>query len=366
MNDLKYKIALTFLPGIGDIWAKNLVGYCGSAEAVFTETKGKLMKIPGIGSVNAQAIIVKKEQALERAQEEIEFINKYNIQALFFADKNYPERLKHCADNPTLLYYKGNSDLNKSKIISIVGTRSATEYGKDFCKTLIKELSDQNVLIVSGLAYGIDICAHRSSLENNLETVGVLAHGLDRIYPALHKATAEKMVKQGGLLTEFPSNTNPDRENFPKRNRIVAGMSDAVIVIETAKKGGAVITAEIANSYNRDVFALPGNIDQKYSEGCNFLIKTHKANVIESAKDIAYVLGWEQAKTKPQKQKRIFVDLKKEEKAIIDVLNGNEKVGIDSIAVQSKLPMSQTASILLSLEMVGMVKAFPGKVYELN
>ncbi|MBL4655077.1 MAG: DNA-protecting protein DprA [Bacteroidia bacterium] len=366
MSDLKYKIALTFLTGIGDIWAKNLIGYCGSAEAMFKEKKGKLMKVPGIGSVNARAIFDSKDQALERAQLELEFINKYNIQPLFFTEENYPNRLKHCADSPILLYYKGKADLNASKIISVVGTRNATEYGKNFCKTLIEELSEQNVLIVSGLAYGIDICAHKSSLENTLETVGVLAHGLDRIYPALHKSTAEKMVKQGGLLTDFPSQTNPDRENFPKRNRIIAGMSDAVIVIETAKKGGAVITAEIANSYNRDVFALPGNIAWKYSEGCNFLIKTHKANVIESAKDVAYVLGWEQSKTKPQKQKRIFVDLNKKEKAVIDVLNGNNKVGIDSIAVQSKLPMSQTASILLSLEMVGMVKAFPGKVYELN
>ena len=363
--DLLYKIALTFIPHIGDVLAKNLISYCGSEESVFKKKREHLKKIPGIGNVIADAVLAGKEAALQRAEKEIKFIEKYKIEVLFYTDKNYPSRLKHCSDSPLLLYYKGNADLNNQKIVGIVGTRKASLYGKQFCEELVEKLSKHDVLIVSGLAYGIDICAHKESLKNNLQTIGVLAHGLDRIYPDVHKPIAEEMIKSGGLLTEFPSKTNPDRENFPKRNRIVAGMCDAIVVVETAKRGGALITAEIANSYNRDVFALPGRIKDQYSEGCNFLIKTHKASLIESASDIEYLLRWENRENNKSVQKQLFKELTIEEKKIVEILEKEGKIGIDSIALKSQMPMSQTAGVLLTLEMSGIVKSLPGKLYEL-
>ena len=278
-NKLIYQIGLTLIRGIGDVNGKKLVAYCGSPEAIFKESTSALLKIPGIGKSTVNSI--KSQKVLDRAESEIEFINKFKIKPLFYTDPDYPARLLNCEDNPLMLYYKGNADVNSQRVIAIVGTRRATNYGKSRCEEIIDDLKNRNVLVVSGLAYGIDSCAHRSSLEFGMNTIGVLGHGLDRIYPAHNRKLAEKMINQGGLLTEFFSNTNPDRENFPKRNRIVAGMSDAVLVIESAEKGGALITADIANSYNRDVFAFPGNINSKYSEGCNRLIKSHKAALIE-------------------------------------------------------------------------------------
>ena len=368
-ENLKYQIAITLIPGVGDVLAKNLISYCGSAEAVFKEKKSKLEKIPDIGSVRAEAVLQNSDDALKRAEKEVEFIEKYKITPLFFTDKNYPTRLKNCDDAPVMLYYKGNAHLNESKIISIVGTREATEYGKSICKKLIEDLTKHNVIIVSGLAYGIDITAHKAALKNNLQTIGVLAHGLDRLYPSIHKSTAEKMIKQGGLLTEFLSKTNPDAENFPSRNRIVAGMSDAVIVVESGKKGGALITAEIANSYNRDVFAVPGKVGDVYSQGCNRLIKSNKAVLIESAADIEYVMGWEEKTTNGEKknnQKKLFIELKPEEKILVDLLNENQPLDIDTLCFRSKFTMSKAASVLLNLEFSGIVKSLPGKIYQLN
>lgn len=364
-ENLKYKIALTLIPNIGDILAKRLVAYCGNVEAVFEEKKSSLEKIPGIGSIYANSIV--NHSIFERAEEEIKFIEKNNITPLFYLDQNYPKRLTYCEDSPVMLYYKGNADLNSKKIISIVGTREATEYGKKICEKLIADLAVHNVLIVSGLAYGIDICAHRAALDNALPTVCALAHGFDRIYPSLHQSTAQKMLDNGGWLTDFTSKTVPDRENFPRRNRIVAGISDATIVIESKKSGGSLITADIANGYSRDVFAFPGRIDDVCSEGCNMLIKQNKAALIQSAADLVYILGWEQTKnSKAPQQKQLFVELSKDEEILVNALKGKNSVTIDDLCYSSNMPMSKVSALLLTLEFSGIVKSFPGKAYGLN
>jgi len=360
---LLYQIGITLIPGVGDIVGKKLIAYCGSVEAVFKEKKKLLLKIPGIGGHTVNSII--NQNILERAEQEIKFIEKYKINTLFYLADKYPYRLKQCEDSPMLLFYKGNADLNSPKIISIVGTRKASEYGKEICISLIEGLIEQNILIISGLAYGIDTCAHKTSLENNLKTVGVLAHGLDMVYPQLNKFLAEKMIKSGGLLTEFLSKTIPDRENFPKRNRIIAGLSDAVIIIESAVRGGALITADIANSYNRDVFAVPGRLNDKYSKGCNNLIKTNRAALVQSAEDIKYIMGWEITKKKPKKQQRLFIKLSPEEETIVNILKEKQELGIDKIGSLSKLSASKVASALINLEFEGIIKCLPGKVYRM-
>jgi DNA processing protein len=363
--DLKYKIALTLIPNIGDILAKRLVAYCGSVQAVFEEKKSSLEKIPGIGSAYASSVI--NHQIFDRAEEEIKFIEKNAISPLFYLDKDYPKRLAHCEDSPVMLYFKGNCNLNAEKTISIVGTREATEYGKKICEKLIADLAVHNVTIISGLAYGIDICAHKAALDNKLPTVCTLAHGLDRMYPAVHRQTAQKMLENGGWLTDFTSNTIPDRENFPRRNRIVAGISDATIVIESKKSGGSLITADIANSYNRDVFAFPGRVDDVCSEGCNNIIKQNKAALIQSAADLVYILGWEQTKkaNAPQ-QKKLFLELTNEEETLVNALKEKESIGIDDLCFVSKMPMSKVSALLLTLEFSGIVKSLPGKSYRLN
>lgn len=361
---LRYRIALTLIPGVGDIIGKKLVSYCGGVDAIFKEKKSNLLKIPNIGESIVNSIV--NHDVFDRVDKELAFIEKYNIKPLFYLDAAYPLRLKQCIDSPLMLYYMGNSDLNADKIISVVGTRNVTEYGKDMCKQIIKDLSQQNVLIVSGLAYGVDTYSHKAALDNNLQTIGILAHGLDRVYPQTNKSLAEKMIKNGGLLTEFMSCTNPDRENFPKRNRIIAGIADAVVVIEAAKKGGALITAEIANSYNRDVFAVPGKNTDIYSEGCNHLIKINKANLMQSADDILYIMGWETSK-KPKKtaQKQLFIELTPEQKTIYDILSMKANTSIDELCINSKLNVSKVAEILLNFELEGIIKSLPGKVYQL-
>ncbi|HOY30696.1 MAG TPA: DNA-processing protein DprA [Bacteroidales bacterium] len=363
---LLFQIAVTLIPGIGDITGKKLIAYCGDVEAVFKEKKQHLMRIPGIRETLAGSIISHRNDALRRAEKEISFIEKYKIGSFFFTDDLYPHRLKNCVDSPMMLYHKGNTELNKSKIVSIVGTRSATEYGKECCKSIVEGLAESDVLIVSGLAHGIDACAHREALKNGLPTLGVLAHGLDRIYPAVHRNLAQKMIDKGGLITDYISETNPDRENFPKRNRIIAGLSDATIIIEAAKKGGALITADIANSYNRDVFAVPGKITDTFSEGCNHFIKTNKAALIQSAADIKYLMGWD---TKKQKdtvvQRKLFVNLSPEEDAIVKLLEKNIQLSIDTICLELQTTTSHVAAALLNLEFEGIVKTLPGKMYSL-
>ncbi len=360
---LLYKIGITLIPGVGDVNGKKLISYCGSPEAVFREKRKALMKIPGIGEATVTSILSQK--VLERAEKEIAFIEKYKIKPLYYTDKEYPSRLKHCIDSPILLYYKGNADLNAEKVVGIVGTRRATEYGKESCKKIVEGLADLNVLIVSGLAYGIDTCSHKAALKNELDTVGIVAHGLDRIYPYDNKSLAKKMQNHGGILTEFMSETNPDRENFPQRNRIIAGMVDALIVVESAKKGGALITADIANSYNRDVFAVPGNVTNKFSEGCNLFIKTNRAALIQSADDIKYVMRWEPESKMPPKQRKLFIELTDDEQKIVDILKEMEQAGIDHLVSGSQLTPSKVASALLNLEFEGIVKSLPGKIYKI-
>ena len=368
-EELKFRIALSLLPNVGPVLARNLVSYCGSVEAVFKQKLKALEKIPEIGPKTAEKIT--KHTLFARADEEVEFIMKHDIQTYFYLDENYPQRLKHCHDAPILLYFKGNADLNKSRIIAMVGTRNASDYGKNITEKLIEELATLDVTIVSGLAYGIDIHAHRAALKSEIPTIAVMAHGLDRIYPGQHRSTAAKMIKYGGLLTEYPSNTNPDRENFPSRNRIVAGICDAVIVVEAAKKGGALITADIAHSYSRDVFAVPGRLDDQYSEGCNNLIKINRAALITSAADVSYLMGWERAANLEKEivskaiQKQLFIDLNVEEEALVKILEQNSKADIDSLAMDLQWPFTKLSSVLLGMEMKGLLKMLPGKKYQL-
>lgn len=365
-KNLLYYIALTTIPNIGSVTAKKLIAYTGSVNQIFSDKKSALEKIPGIGAVNAQNIIQNKDFALNLAQHELSFIEKNNIITYTFLEDNFPKRLMHCEDGPLVIFSKGEFNFNSQKVISVVGTRNATDYGKDFCEKLITDLVPHKPLIVSGLAFGIDICAHKAALKNNLPTVGVLAHGLDRIYPSVHVSTAKQMLENGGLVSEFRSGTNPDRENFPKRNRIIAGLADLTIVIESSNKGGSLITADLANSYNRDVFALPGRINDTQSEGCNALIKQNKAHLIQSTKDIEYIMGWKAEETKKNNQTKLFVELTDDEKLIYDILNGQDKIAIDDIALLAKLPMSNTGSILLEMEFKNLVKSLPGKMFKLS
>lgn len=363
-EQLIYKIGLTLIPGIGDIVGKKLVAWCGGPEAVFLEKKKALLKIPGVGLQTIENIV--NQQVLKRAEEEIRFIEKHKIQPLFYLDRDYPKRLQHCPDSPMLLYYRGTVSLNHQKVIGIVGTRNATEYGKHFCEQLVENLLDDDVLIVSGLAYGIDTCAHRASLKNGIPTIGVLGHGLDRIYPAVNRSLAQRMLDHGGLLTEFKSQTNPDRENFPKRNRIVAGMIDALIVVESAKKGGALITADIANSYSRDVFAVPGRVGDPYSEGCNFLIRTNRAAMIEDVQNLRYIMGWDRKEKITSAQTRLFRDFSADEQILIDLFKDQKECDIDDMMLKSGFPASKLAVLLLNLEFDGVLVALPGKRYKIN
>ena len=364
MEELIYKIGIGLIPKIGDVTAKKLIAYCGGVEAVFKEKKEALLKIPGINKVLTDEIL--RQNVLNRAEDEIQFIEKNHITPLFYLDEDYPFRLKNCNDGPIMIYYKGNKNLNNAKVLAVVGTRMATDYGKRLCDDFMKEFASLDVLIVSGLAYGIDINAHKSALANGLPTIGVLGHGLDTIYPSAHTNTAKQMLDNGGLISEFLSNSRCDKENFPRRNRIIAGMSDATLVVEAAKKGGALITAEIANSYSRDVYAVPGRVADTYSQGCNFLIRTNRAALVESASDLIYMMGWE-AKTKKNKvvQQQLFVELSEVEELLKGIVAENGQIPIDSIAYKCNLPVSKVSAILLNMEFMGVIRTLPGKIYSL-
>tara|TARA_B110000908_G_scaffold58107_1_gene70790 strand:+ start:22459 stop:23547 length:1089 start_codon:yes stop_codon:yes gene_type:complete len=360
-NNLIFQIGLTLIRGIGPITAKKLISHCGSVEAVFQEKKELLTKIPHIGPVLAKEIA--QQSVLGRAEKEIDFMSKNNITATSYLDDNYPERLKNCVDSPIVLFSKGEFDWNQSKIISIVGTRNATSYGKSFCQSLVNDLSDYPVLIVSGLAYGIDVFAHKYSIENNVKTVAVLAHGLDRIYPTSHKNIATQMLQNGGLITEFLSETNLGRENFVRRNRIVAGISDATIVVESKKKGGAMITAKLANDYNRDVFAVPGKWNDVFSSGCNHLIKTNQAHLCNSAQDIAYLLDWD----KNQKNKTVRKEMLNQlEKEVVVLFENTSELNIDQIKDSINLSFGQLAVVLTDLELKNVLHSSPGKIFSLK
>lgn len=364
-NDLLYQIALTLVPNIGDVHAKALINICGSAQAVFKAKKKELEKIEGIGSIRARSI--KDFSDFNSSEEEIKFIDKYKITPLFITDEKYPRRLLNCFDCPALLYYRGNADLNTSKIISIVGTRNNSGYGRTVCEKFIEDLKNENIMVVSGLAFGIDTIAHKAALRNDLQTIAVLAHGLDRIYPEQNKSLAKQITGHGGLLTEFISNTNPDKQNFPKRNRIVAGICDAVIVIESSKKGGSLITAELGNSYNKDVFAIPGRTNDAKSEGCNYLIKNNKAALINSAEDLLELMNWSvRIRPGPQKKQReLFIEFSPDEQTVVDILQQQESIHIDELYFKSGLSSSAVATALLMLEMQNIVVSLPGKVYKL-
>lgn len=364
--DLIYKIALTLIPNIGPVQAKLLLQHC-DAEEIFHAKKPFLEKIEGIGPVRAQAI--KKFSDFKRAEEEIRFIEKYKITPLFLTDENYPKRLLNCYDSPTLLYYRGNASLNESRMVAVIGTRNHTDYAKQVTEKLVKELAACNVTIVSGLAFGVDALAHKAALKNSLPTVGVLAHGLSQLYPAEHTILARDMLKHGGgLLTEFTSQTKPDKHNFPTRNRVVAGMTDATIVIETAMKGGSMITAELANNYNKDVFAVPGKLTDVKSAGCNHLVKNNKAILVADLKDIATTLGWQEKSRKASaiKQKQLFIELSPDEKNITGILKEKDVVHIDELNSKSGLSSSAVAAAILSLELQNVVLSLPGKLYRLT
>ena len=358
-------LALHYIPGVGDHILKQLVSYCGSAEKVFTTPKGKLMKVPGVGEITAGSILSGKPFAA--AEKELKRAEKENVQIIFFTDKNYPSRLKQVNDAPALIYTQGKIDFENPKTVAIVGTRQATSYGKERVEELVDSLVSHNALIVSGLAYGIDIHAHKHAVKHNLPTIGVMGSGMDKIYPASHKDTAKKMMENGGLVTEHKFGTNPDAHNFPGRNRIVAALSDAVIIVEAAIKGGALITAEIANSYNKDVFAFPGNIGQSHSEGCNNLIKTNKANLITTVKDLEYIMNWDPG-VKPEKKVTLSLsDYNENEQAVIKILSeNNNQLMIDELSWKSNIAVSQLAGILLGLEFKGVLSSLPGKKYKLT
>ena len=362
-NELRYTLALQRIPNLGDISAKKLLRKMGSAEAVFNEKKSNLAKIDGIGLLRLKEINLKKQ--LEEADSELEFIEKNNIEISYFKDKNYPEKLKHCLDGPLLFFHRGNIDLVGKKIISIVGARKITTYGNAFCQNLIEEIAPLKPVIVSGLAYGVDICAHKASIENNLQNVACLAHGLNQIYPKDHKKFAEKIEENGGFITEFWSSDAFDKNNFLKRNRIIAGLSEATIVIESAEKGGSLVTADIANSYDREVFAVPGRTTDSQSKGCNNLIKQQKAHLLTSAADLIYMLGWELKESQKPKQTQLFVELDEEEKAVFRFLKEKEKELLDTIALECNIPAYKVASILMNMELKGVVRPLPGKLFQL-
>ena len=363
-NQLLSQIALSFIPNIGAVQARILVDHFGDAAAVLKAKKSVLSSLDGIGEIRAASI--KDFKGFKKAEDEISFMEKYKITPLFLTNKNYPKRLLNCYDPPTVLYYKGHADLNTPKIIGVIGTRSNTDYGKQVTEKLLKELESSNVLVVSGLAFGIDAIAHKTALKNNLSTVGVLAHGLDTIYPSQHASLAKEMLQQGGLLTEFTSQTKPDKHHFPTRNRIVAGMCDAVIVIETSVKGGSMITAELANGYNKDVFAFPGRTTDNKSSGCNYLIKNNKAMLLTDAQELMEIMGWEEKKKPPVKQQTaLFIHLSEEEKIIVAILSEKETTGIDELNLKSNLSSSTVAAAILNLELQVVIASLPGKMYKL-
>jgi DNA processing protein len=362
-NELFNTLALLRVDGVGDIMAKKLMNHCGSAEAVFKAKRTQLLAIDKVGE-----ILYKKLQdstVFKTAAAEVDFIKRENIRPVLFLENDYPEKLKHCIDAPVLLFTAGNISLDDRKIISIVGTRQVTSYGVDFCRQLIEDLASLNPVIVSGFAYGVDIVAHQAAMENNLQTIGILAHGLNQIYPKVHKKYMAKMEENGGFMTEFWSLSNPDKENFLKRNRIIAGMAEATIVIESADRGGSLVTANLANDYNRDVFAVPGRVSDKYSQGCNNLIKSQRANLLTSAADLVYMLNWElEEKKKKPVQKQLFVSLEDDEQKVYDYLQHKGKELMDIIAVDCELPIYRISSLLLNMELKGVIRPLPGKLFE--
>lgn len=363
-DQLLYTLALQHVPNLGDSTAKKLIRHFGSAENVFKAKKSSLLKIDGIGKTRISEI--ENPMHLKEAEKELGFIHKNKISVSYFKEDSYPEKLKHCQDSPLLLFSRGTINLNRKRILSIVGTRQISSHGISFCEQLIEDLAPLEPVIISGFAYGTDITAHKAAIRNNLQTVACLAHGLNQIYPKAHKRYMTEMEENGGFFTDFWSTDTFDRNNFLKRNRIIAGLSEATVVIESAEKGGALVTADIANSYDREVFAVPGRPGDKSSIGCNELIKSQNARVLTSAADIAYMLNWRNNENdlKPV-QKRLFIDLGAEEQLLYDQLQLQGKTELDLLALQCKIPTFKTASLLLSMELKGAVRPLPGKLFEI-
>ena len=349
---------------VGDILAKKLIAATGDVAQIFREKRSNLLKINGIGT-HALRDLFNKE-TLKNAENEYEYIQSNSIDTSYFLDECYPKYLQNCIDSPILIFKDGNINLNTDRIISIVGTRNMTSYGRAFCKEVIQGLKAYNPIIISGFAYGVDICAHQQAIENELQTIAVLAHGFDHIYPKAHKKYIAKLNENGGFITEFWHSEAPLREHFLKRNRIVAGMSKATVVIESASKGGALVTADIANSYSRDVFAVPGRTSDVFSRGCNLLIKDHKAAVLTGASDIAKMLNWDlkQAKNSKPKQRQLFLELNEVEQSVHDYLVAHGKRTLDAIALECAIPVYKLAPLLLQLELKGVLRPLPGKLFE--
>lgn len=361
--DLLYQISLTQVNGIGAVQAKILIDHFETAENIFKASIKQLSLIDGIGEVRANSI--KHFDTFKDAESEIRFIEKNNILPLFITNKQYPQNLVHCYDAPTMLYYKGNGNLNAAKSVSIIGTRNNTDYGKQVTEQIIENLASQQVTVYSGLAFGIDAIAHKAALKNNLPTVGVLAHGLDSIYPAQHKALTVEMLQQGGgLLTEFIKGTKADKHNFPRRNRIVAGISNATIVVETAAKGGSMITAELASNYNRDVFAVPAKINDAKSEGCLHLIQQNKASIFTTVEHFIENMGWQQKPKTIQRQKQLFIELTDDETFLFKLIETKNEISIDEIYASCDLNSSAVAVALLNLELNNLITTLPGKIYK--
>ena len=361
-----YRLALTQVPQIGCVLARALTDHFGSAEAIFKASKKALCEVDGISDV--KATLIKNFHDFEPCETEWNFLQKHNIELLFLTDEKYPRRLLNCYDPPTVLYYKGTADLNMGKAVAIIGTRHQSDYGKQVTEKLVETLAAHQVLVVSGMAFGIDTLAHKACVRHNVPTVGVLAHGLDTLYPPENAKLARQMLQQdGGLLTEFPLHTKPDRHNFPTRNRVVAGLCDVTIVVETDIKGGSMITAELAIGYNRDVFAFPGRVSDPKSRGCNDLIRRNKAALISNGDDLLEAMNWlPQPEKKAKIQRSLFIELSPPEKAIFDLLNAHESLHIDELNFKSGLNASAAAGALLSLELQGVVVSLPGKMYRLT
>jgi len=358
-----YQIALSLIPKIGPIKAKSLISHIGSAEQVFKEDKSTLGKVSGVGSFFLKDFNPK--ELLLRAERELNFIEKNNVSCLYYKNEDYPSKLREAIDSPIVLYTKGNIDFSR-KNIAIVGTRKATAYGKSLTQQFISDLTEHNVNIVSGLAYGIDIEAHKAALSYNIPTIGVFARGLDAIYPAPHRPIANEMLETGGWVTEFLSETPGDASFFVKRNRIVAGICETTVVVESAQKGGSLITAGLANDYNRDVFAFPGDITREYSKGCNMLIQKNRAHLLTSAQDLIDILGWQTPLKQNVFQTNLFLELTEDEQKIIDILKDKGALHVDPLTNLANMSISVMSVNLFNLEMKGGIRALAGKRYEVN
>ncbi len=364
-NTLLYKIAVTQIDNIGSILAKNLVSYCGGVKEIFFKSKAELAKIPGIGYILANEVV--KKEVLIKAEMILKNLESTKVKTLFYLDDNYPKRLNHFSDSPLLLYTKGINSFNNKRTLGIVGTRNATIRGKKITEEIIEEIKDFNVTIISGLAFGIDAIAHKACIKNNMQNIGIMGNGIDITYPSQHENLRKEIEENGDIMSEFPMNTKPDKGHFPMRNRIIAGLSDAVLVVESDIKGGSMITAKMAFNYNKDVFAIPGRYDDRYSKGTNSLIKSNIASLAENAKDICKLMDWTKNSLQKPKQLELFVKLTDNEQKIVDALKETEldSLSIDKLYHKTKINIGQLSSILLQLEFKGIVENLPGARYML-